>query len=96
MDSLRGSKDFVVPKPQHLEVLRLQPGGPGGVVPGLFLVVAAIHLNDYFSFEANKIDDILAKEHLSAKLVSCQLTVSETLPQCLFGIGGALPKFLGL
>ena len=50
-------------------------------------MVAAIHLDDYFSFEADKVDDILAKGHLSAKLASCQLAVSKTLPQCLFGIG---------
>jgi len=59
-------------------------------------MMAAIHLNDQFSFEANKVDDVLADKHLSAKLASCQLAVSETFPQCLFGIGGALPKFLGL
>ena len=86
----------MIPEPQHLEALRLQPSGTDSVGRDLFLMVAAIHLDDYFSFEANKVDDIFAKGYLSAKLTFCQLAVSETLPQCLFGIGGALPKFLGL
>ncbi len=85
----------MIPEPQHLEALRLQPSGANSVGRDLFLMVAAIHLNDHFSFEANKVDDVLADRHLSAKFVPCQLTVSKMLPQCLFGIGGALPKFLG-
>ena len=86
MYSLHVGQDFVIPKPEHLEALRLQPSGPGGVVPGLFLVVATIHLNDHYSFEANKVDDIFAQGHLSAKFTSCQLAVSKTHPQRQFGI----------
>jgi hypothetical protein len=87
LDGLHVSQDFVIPKPQHLEALRLQPSGPGSIVRDLLLVVAAIYLNDHFSFKADKVDDILAHRYLSAKLAACQLTVSKTPPQCLFGIG---------
>ena len=50
-------------------------------------MVATIHLNSHFSFKADKVDDILADRHLSAKLTSCQLAVSKTHPQRQFGIG---------
>lgn len=47
----------MVPEPQYLESLSAQPFIPRLIVPGIFLMLSAVHLNDHPGFHTDEIDN---------------------------------------
>ena len=74
----------MIPKPQDLVPLILQPVGASCIVSLLTRMLAPVHLDDQASFEASKVDNITAYRVLSTEPVPIQLSIAEMRPQAPF------------
>jgi len=71
----------VVPKAQHPKTMRSEKCIPTHVVVGLLGMLTSIQLDDDGSLKASEVANIRSDRMLSAKLESCQLTSTQTLPK---------------
>jgi len=51
-------------------------------------VLTTIDFDNQFSFQADKVDDVLTDNVLTAKFVTAQLTCTQMAPERAFGIRG--------
>ena len=72
---------LIVPEPQDLVTLALQPIGASCIVGLLARMLASIHLDDQASLEACKVDNIPAYRVLSTEPVPIHLVIAEVCPQ---------------
>ena len=57
-------------------------------------MLSPVYLNDQFVFQADKIEDVITKRMLTAKLETRDLPATQNLPQSLFGISRFIPQRL--
>ena len=68
LDRFHLLKNLIVPKPKNAKTGRLQFLCAISIIPYLRSVMSSIYLNDQSVFKADKIEDIIAKWMLTAKL----------------------------
>jgi hypothetical protein len=88
-------EDFVVPIPKDSEALRSQPVIASFVVSalGFRVVMAAVQLNDQALFQANEIDDVVARRELPAELEVLESAAAKLSPQKRLRFRGKASKF---
>jgi hypothetical protein len=79
-------KDEMIPKPEHLEPLRVQPVGAPGIVIGLLRVLTAIKLDHQPALKADEVDNERSDRGLPSKPAPAELSVSQVIPEATFRV----------
>ena len=81
------SEHVVVPETQDDESSFFQRSSACRIVLDRIGMLAAVEFDDYATFEANEIEDVVAVRMLATKLAAIELSVFQSLPQRAFCIG---------
>jgi len=71
---------LIIPEPDHLISLRVQPPGPFGIVLPVVRMLATIDLDDQLRRMTEEIADLTANWSLSAELKPIDLLVAKPAP----------------
>jgi hypothetical protein len=91
---VRLSQHFVVPESKHPQSTVFEVAISLQIIRSLFLMLAAIDLDDELRFETCEIDDVASNGYLAPKSVSSKLSTTQMVPEDTLGIGRAFSQAL--
>lgn len=92
-DCFRFLKNLIVPKTKHPKACYLKEARSLIVCTSCFRMLPPIKFDDQLSFQADKIENIVAERMLAAKL-HAKLFAAQELPEKALGVSCFFPEFL--